>query len=183
MRPILFFAAVVLMLSSCSTPKNTAQFYQTYKNEPGVTNFKLPGWLVWLGGGLVYNSIQEDGSRAALRIARKVGKMRLLASENATVIPPQEINAFLGHIKQNGFDDLLSVRSGGSTVNFMVNDRRGKIRNLLILVNDEDGFVFLDLKTRIKYQEITELINYFIQKSKEEDEKEKEEAEEDTPRA
>jgi hypothetical protein len=172
MKPIsLFFSMLIaIALSSCGTPKNTAQFYQMHKNRPGVTNFKLPGWLVWLGGGIAYNSVRDEDTRAALRVARKVGKLRIMASENAAVIPAEEVRAFMSNIQQNGYEQLLSVREGrSSTVNIMINDRRDKIRNMLILVNDEDGFVFLDLKTRLKYKEITELINYFLEKEEEEE--------------
>lgn len=185
MRPLLLLITLLMVaLSSCGTPKNTAQFYQAHKNRPGVTNFKLPGWLVWFGGGIAYNSIKDEDAKAALRIGRKVGKMRLMASENGTVIPPAEVNAFLSNIKQNGFDELIYVKHESSIVNVMVRDRKNKIRNVLLLVNDQDGFVFLDLKTRIKYDEISDLINYFIRKDKEERKEETEEKQPaTTPRA
>jgi len=171
-----------LLLTSCGAPKTTAQFYQTHKSRPGVTNFKLPGWLVWLGGGITYNSIKDEDTKAALRVARKVGKMRLMASENTGVIPQAEVEAFLGDIKQTGYDDLIYVKHESSIVNVMVRDNKSKIRNVLLMVHDQDGFVFLDLKTRIKYDEISDLINYFLKKEDEEKEKEKEKVEE-VPRA
>lgn len=182
MRPLLLLIALLaITLSSCSTPKNTAQFYQAHKNRPGVTNFKLPGWLVWFGGGIAYNAIKDEDTKAALRIGRKVGKMRLMASENGSVIPPEEVEAFLRHIKQNGFDELVYVKHESSIVNVMVQDRKNKIRHLMILVNEQDGFVFLDLKTRIKYSEISDLINYFIKKDSEVEEKEAEQDQKQQP--
>lgn len=186
MRLLTFLILLVsLALTSCGTPKNTAQFYQTHKSRPGVTNFKLPGWLVWFGGGIAYNSVKDEDTKAALRIARKVGKMRLMASENTGVIPQAEVEAFLANIKQSGgYDDLMYVKHESSIVNVMVRDSKSKIRNVLLMVHDQDGFVFLDLKTRIKYDEISDLINYFLKKEHEEEEQEEaQEPVEDMPRA
>jgi hypothetical protein len=179
----IFIILLSLALTSCGTPKTTAQFYQTHKSRPGVTNFKLPGWLVWLGGGITYNSIKDEDTKAALRIARKVGKMRLMASENTGAIPQAEVEAFLGNIKQNGYDDLVFVKHESSIVNVMVKDNKSKIRNVMLMVHDQDGFVFLDLKTRIKYDEISDLINYFLKQEKEEEEQEEQEKAEEVPRA
>jgi hypothetical protein len=66
----------------------------------------------------------------------------------------------------------------------MARDHKDKIKNLLLLVRDEDGFVFLDMKSRIKYSEISDLINYFIQmgEKKEKEEEAKEEAPPSIPR-
>lgn len=159
---MLFCCLSILAFTSCSSPKTTAQFYQTYKSQPGVTNFKLPGWVVWLGGGIAYNSVNNEETKTALRFARKVGKIRLMASENGTFLPESELQAFVDNIKDNGYEELIQVESKGSSVNIMARDRRNKIKNLLLLVRDEDGFVFMDLKTRIRYDEIADLINYMI---------------------
>lgn len=183
---MLFCCLSILAFTSCSSPKTTAQFYQTYKSRPGVTNFKLPGWVVWLGGGIAYNSINNESTKTALRFARKVGKMRLMASENGTFLPESELQAFIENIKGNGYEELIQVESKGSSVNIMVRDRRDKIKNLLLLVRDEDGFVFMDLKTRIRYDEVADLINYMINMGddeKAEDTKPTQEAAPAVPRA
>lgn len=175
--PILFFFAVAISFTSCSSPKTTAQFYQTYKKQPGVVNFKLPGWVMWLGGGIAYNSIKNEQTKVAVRYARKIGKFRMMASEKGASIPESELNSFVNHIKSNGYEDLLQIDSPDASVHIMARDHKDKIKNLLLLVRDEDGFVFLDMKSRIKYSEISDLINYFIQmgekKEKEEEAKEK----------
>jgi hypothetical protein len=177
--PILIFCAAVFAFTSCSSPKTTAQFYQTHKKQPGVVNFKLPGWVMWLGGGIVYNSVKDEETKVALRYARKIGKFRMLASEKGAALPESEIKAFVKNIQDNGYEDLLQVDSEGSSVRIMARDNRNKIKNLLLLVRDEDGFVFMDMKSRIKYSEISDFINYFIKMG--EQKGEQEEAEQPKP--
>ncbi len=178
---MLFCCLSILAFASCSSPKTTAQFYQAYKSQPGVTNFKIPGWVVWLGGGIAYNSVNNEETKTVLRFARKVGKMRLMASENGTFLPESELKTFVSNIQANGYEPLIQVESQGSTVNIMARDRRDKVKNLLLLVRDEDGFVFMDLKTRIKYDEIADLINYFIKLGDDEEPQPEAPKEENTP--
>lgn len=140
---------------------------------------------MWLGGGIAYNSLKDKETKVALRYARKIGKLRLLASEKGASLPQSEVNAFVDQIKSNGYEDLIQIDSPGSSVRIMTRDHKDKIKNLLLLIRDEDGFVFMDMKSRIKYSEISDLINYFIQmgeNDKKEEDEEEEKAAPSTPR-
>ncbi|NRA50719.1 MAG: DUF4252 domain-containing protein [Phaeodactylibacter sp.] len=170
--PILLFCVFAFALTSCSSPKTSAQFYQTHKKQPGVVNFKLPGWVMWLGGGIVYNSLKDEEAKVALKYARKIGKLRMLASENGSSLPESELKSFVSHIQKSGYEDLIQVDTPDSSVRIMARDRKDKIKNLMLLVRDEEGFVFMDMKSRIKYSEISDLINYFIQMGEKEEEQE-----------
>lgn len=164
MRAFLLLSILaVLAFSSCSSPKTSTQFYKAHKKGEGVTNFRLPGWVVWLGAGLAYNSVRDEDAKAALRLARKVGRLQLLAADEAGAIPPEAVNDFLRNSKVQGYEELLSVRSGKTVVNISARGRRDRIRNLLLLVNDEDGFVFLHLKSRVRTKDINQLIEQLMQ--------------------
>ncbi|MCB9277208.1 MAG: DUF4252 domain-containing protein [Lewinellaceae bacterium] len=173
-----FLAA--FLLSSCSSPKTTAQFYQQYKHREGVTNFKMPGWVVWLGGGIAYNSVRNEKSRMYLGLARKVGKMRFMASEDGMAITPEEINSFLSNIRQNGYEDLLHVKDAESNFSILVRDNDGqKLKNLVILGYDDGELFFFDMKSRLKYEDIVDVTNRIL--SGERPGKKKHEQEEEPP--
>lgn len=181
MRAFLLFSILaVLALSSCGSPKTSTQFYKAHKKGEGVTNFRLPGWVVWLGAGLAYNSVRDEDAKAALRLARKVGRLQLLAADEAGAIPAEAVNDFLRNSKVQGYEELLSVKSGKTVVNISARGRRDRIRNLLLLVNDEDGFVFLHLKSRVRTKDINQLIEQLMQLR--EKPEEEQEAEPELPR-
>lgn len=159
---ILCLSAAAFFFSSCSSPKTTAQFYQQYKHREGVTNFKMPGWLVWLGGGIAFNSVRNEDSRAYIGLARKVGKMRFMASEDATAIPSEEISAFLSSIRRNGYEDLLQVKDGESSFTILARDNGQKLKNLVILGFDDGELFFFDMKSRLRYEDITEVANRIL---------------------
>ena len=168
-------------LSSCNSPKTTAQFYHAHKHKEGVTNFKVPGWLVWMGGGIAQGFVQDPDTKAALRLARKVKKLRFMATEDYNPITTAEVNEFVNHIRGNGFEDLIMVREGSSTVHILSREKKEKLRNLVILVNDEEEFVFMDMKSRLKYEDLSELVNTILKaenmKTEEEQKQEEQPAE------
>ena len=166
MRTIIIIAILglfTLSLSSCSSPKTTAQFYHTHKHKQGVTNFKVPGWLVWMGGGLAQSLVQDPEAKAGLRLARKVKKLRFMATEGDNPITAVEVSDFVSHIRTSGFEDLIMVKEGSSTVHILSRERKDKLRNLVILVNDEEEFVYMDMKSRLKYEDLSELVNTILE--------------------
>ena len=67
------------------------------------------------------------------------------------------------------------VKEGSSTVHILSREKKEKLRNLVILVNDEEEFVFMDMKSRIKYEDLSELVNTILKSEnmkKEQDEEE-----------
>lgn len=164
-------------LSSCGTPKTTAQFYHTHKHKEGVTNFKMPGWLIWIGGGIAQSAVQDPNAKAGLRLARKVKKLRFMATEGDNPITAAEVSDFITNIRSTGYEDLLIVQDGSSTVHMLSREKKEKLKNLVILVNDEEEFVFMDMKSRLKYEDLTGLANSFL-KNKEEEKPAEEPAEE-----
>jgi hypothetical protein len=170
--PFILALAVLFSVafSSCSSPKTTAQFYQSQKRKQGVTNFKLPGWAVWTGAGVARLFVKEPQAKAALKLARKTGKIRFMTTEEAGLISNQDLTRFVGELKQNGYEDLIQIRERNTLVNIMARDKKDKLRNLLVMVNEEDSFVFFDIKSRLKYEEIGALIEYFIERDNQEEE-------------
>lgn len=152
-----------IALSSCQSPKTAAQFYQTHKRQKGVQNFKIPGWLIWTGAGIGKAFVKEPEAKAALQLAKRIGKVRMMMTEETSPISAKEVSAFLGHIKSDGYEDLLQVRSEGTTVSILVLEKKEKLRNMLILVNEEDSFFYFDLKTRLRYKDLSKMINKIME--------------------
>lgn len=165
---------LAVSLSSCGSPKTAARFYHTHKHKEGVTNFKVPGWLIWMGGGIAQSAVKDPEAKAGLRLARKVKKLRFMATEDDNPITAAEVGDFITNIRSTGYEDLLSVREGRSTVHILSREKKEKLKNLLILVNDEEEFVFMDMKSRLKYEDLTDLANTIL-KSKEAAEQEQSE--------
>lgn len=158
---VLFILSV--LLASCGSPNSVSRFYQDHKRLDGVHNATIPGWLVYIGSGFAYDIIGNEDMRMALRLARKVKRLQFMSSEDMA-IAPDEVQAFVQTIRLDGFEDLLVVRDEESTVNIMVRERNEKLRHLIILVNDDSEFTFVNLRTNIRMEDLSKVIQYYINK-------------------
>ncbi len=136
------------------------QFYREYKKAEGVTNIKLPGWLIRLGSGLAYNSVDDPMTQEALQLARKVQQMRLLVSETGGAIPAGAVRQLAFDLKdRHGFEDLLYVRDRDTQVEILTQDQAGTLRELVLLVHEVGGdFVMLSLRSKLTLDDLSHFI-------------------------
>lgn len=128
-------------------------------------NFTVPGWLVWFGSGIANEIVKDEDIKVGLRLARKVKKLRFMIAEEHNPITQSEINSFVRQLKQNnGFEDLVYVREENTNVNILVRDKKEKIRDIVILVSEDDEFIYFNMKSKIKYKDIAEVVNHFLKK-------------------
>ncbi len=161
---LLLLPLLSLLLSSCGSPATVNAFYREHKRKEGVRNFTIPGWLVWLGTGLANSVIEDEETRVALRLAKKVKRLQLMITEDANPISSLDVRSFVSSIHDNGFEDLIYVRDQETTINIVVKEQRNKLRHLVVLVNDDSDFVFINMRTNIKVKDISKLIRYFLEK-------------------
>ena len=142
------------------------QFYREYKRGKEVKNFRVPGWLVKLGSKIALRHSKDPNVKPALSLAKKFGKMKIMISEGGRNIPPEAVKRLTAKLRRQKFDDWIYVREEGITVNIMAREFKGMLRNLLILVNDEEEFVFLSVKTKIKAKDIGKVVEWYMKTHK-----------------
>lgn len=119
---------------------------------------------MWVGTGLAHEMVDDEDTKLALRFAKKVKKLRVMIAEENTAISSYDVKSFVNEIKQKDYEDLIYVRDGETTVNTLVKDKNGKLKDLVFLVKDEEEFVFLSMKSNIKVEDVTELIKNYLGK-------------------
>lgn len=164
MRTAILLLTLVALSSSLSAQNTVGEFYQKFKKQDEVTNFKLPGWLVWIGTGLVYNSVKDEETRTWLRLARKLGKFRLMQSENSNSIPKEDLSNFVSGLKaKSGYDDLVYVRNEDTDLNVMIREgSNGRLKELLVVGSDDGETIFLSAKTRLRMKDINQVLDHYL---------------------
>jgi len=152
-------------LLSAQTPALN-QFYRQYKRGKEVKNFRVPGWVVKLGSKIALRHSKDPNAKPALSLAKKFGKMKIMISEGGRSIPPQAVERLTAQLRRQKFDDWIYVREEGTTVNIMARESKGRLRNLLILVNEGDEFVFLSVKTKLKARDIGKVVEWYMKTHK-----------------
>ncbi|MEO0340836.1 MAG: DUF4252 domain-containing protein, partial [Bacteroidota bacterium] len=148
------------MLSSAQNP--TKAFYKTHKKKEGVFNIKVPGWLIWVGAGMVYNGVNNPEAKAAIKMARHIKTTRVMYSEGAIDNLRPEIESFVNQISKKNFDELVTVNSDGTYVRVMGNIKRDKIKQMVILVDDDGELAYVSAKSNLRVKHISNLIKYYM---------------------
>lgn len=181
----LLFCICFICFSLSATAQNRAikKFYHKYKKEDNTVNFVLPGFLVWFGTGMANEIVKDEEAKIFLRFAKKFKTMRLLVMEDQNTITAEDYNNLIAGVKKNNYEELISVKQKGTQIHIMGRGNSKKFKNLLILVSEEDSFVMMNMKTKIKPKDLNRLINDLmkLEKVKEKIKKEEKPKEEETP--
>jgi len=134
-------------------------FYHTYKRHEDARKFSIPGWVFRLGSTIAQKHVDGEGEKEAIKMAKKIKKLRLLVMENTNSVSKDDVNRMLSRAKgKEGFEDLLMVSSEGTKINMLARSKGDMIKNLLILVSEEDQFVMVSLKSKLKISDLNKLL-------------------------
>lgn len=163
----IFMALMLLaipMTSFAQKNKSIKKFYRQYKKGKEVRNFIIPGFLIRFGTGLARDVVDTDEQYEMLKLMRTIRQARILVSEDFNPVKKGDFNDLVKNAKTAAYEDLISVRSEDADVQIMINEKGNKIKGLLILVSEEDTFMLLHLKTKLKYEDINKALKLFEDK-------------------
>ena len=126
-------------------------FYAKYKHQPNTMAITLPGWLVKFG-------LSVSGEQAEMKkykpLMRGFHSLRVLIMEEKNYASPEEVKALVKHAKEHRFKDLVAIKEGKDRVNILLREKKTKkkeiIKNIMILVSEEDELVLVTLNGRWK---------------------------------
>ncbi len=123
-------------------------FYYRYKQYQGVTSISLPGWLVKSAVGISKPFLQEKEHRLALQMLGKLGRIRILTSESLSIKDKHEDQL-------RGYEILFYVKSDNKDVYVWMHEHKKRAKKkLVILVNQPESFFYLDLKAKLKPEQL-----------------------------
>ncbi len=142
------------------------RFYNKYKFDENTTKVSLPGWLIKIGAGVAKKHVDNEEEKAALDLAKHIRKMKVLVMEDGHSVDPRDVKKMVRKARaKHNFSDLISVRSADANVNIMIREKKDKIKNMLVVVEEENEFVLLSLKTSLKIEDLNHFI-HSLQKDK-----------------
>lgn len=160
----------VLLLTSCGN-SHINSFYHKHRWKKGVINFNVPGWLIYLGTGVVYEGAKDAETKMLMKLGKKVKGIRVMVTEDRSKISQKSVDKLIRKLRGDNFDDLIYIKDGTSKISIMGQERKLKIRNLFIMVEEEEELVMLNLRTKLKLSEVAKLIKEYQKQQKKESEK------------
>ena len=172
MKKLLFFFCLSLLVPVFTQAQTQSlnKFYRKYKRGKESVNFTLPGFVFKLGAAIGKNHVEGEAQKEAVKLAKGIKKMRLLVIEEYNPVTNADYSDLIQGLNQEGIEEMITVRTDGTRVNLMMREKKEKIKNLLILVSSEDTFVMVSAKTKLKLDQIVEVVNQAMHEMEEEEE-------------
>ncbi|MFK7807244.1 MAG: DUF4252 domain-containing protein [Saprospiraceae bacterium] len=160
-------AVILFPLLAAAQSPSINQFYRKHKRDDGAINATLPGWVIKLGVGIARPFVDDEEIKVGLRMTRKVRKAKFLVMEEESRISQGEYMQLVRAVKKDRYEELVQIRDEGENVAIFAREKKDYISRLLILVREEDSFVLLSLKTKLKPKHINKAINDILELQKE----------------
>jgi hypothetical protein len=126
-------------------------FYNTYRGVDGATNISVGSFLIRIASAFV----EDHQTRTLIRKAKRV---RLIAFDDVDVLRQKDLTRLINGVKNETFEELMTVKEDGSQVRVFGKEEGDWIRNILLLVDEEDEFVMIGIKCKMTYDDITAIM-------------------------
>ena len=121
----------------------------------------LPGFVLGMGANFARKHMDKEDEKAlmALEFTKSIKSIRLLVMEETNLVSQKDYTKLVdGLKKKDKLSDLITVREGNTSVNILARDKKKHISNLVILVNEEDEFVMISFKAKLRYKDLNKFL-------------------------
>jgi len=138
-----FLLLMISLFCSCLLYAQNSAFnrlFEKYENEDEVTVVNISKSMFNLIPGNI-----KTGNVDIKNIVPKIESMRLLTSDKSSL--KDKMNADFKDLvdKDKDYEELMRVKSGKSNISFNLKKKGDLIRELIMLVNDEEDFVVIQI--------------------------------------
>ena len=148
----------VLLPFGMSAQKSSKKFYHKYKKAANTVNFTIPGFALGLGASIARKHMEKE-DRLALELTKSIKSIRFLVMEETNLVSYRDYTELVAGLKgKDKMEELITIRDEGTSVNILIREKRKHISNLMILVNEEDTFVMISLKTKLRYKDLNKFL-------------------------
>jgi hypothetical protein len=120
-----------------------------------VESVKIGGLLLWMGKMIETTDDIPDS-------AKNINKIEVYDLSDCKADIKQEISREINNLKSDrNYETLIQVREKGKNVKILAKRKKDSIKELLILVSDNDEPVIVRLQGNIKQKDLTALVNKY----------------------
>ena len=123
------------------------QFFDTYGDNDNFTLIDVKGSL------LNMMSDKKDPNK----IRKVTGFQLLSAPKGSGGLQPSAVEGFAKKIKRESFEDLVTIRDQDTFINFMMQERGGFVKELIMVINEPESFTIMSLRGNIPLDELEDL--------------------------
>jgi hypothetical protein len=151
---ILTFFLLAGQMSLCQS-QAVMDFHNKYKDNGKYLSVHIEGGLLKMLSNVDTN---DEDTREFLNAVSKIEGIDIHSiNRDEGDFGESDINSFKRDIKRENFDELMIVRDGDSDINFLIKEKRGKINELLLVVDEPDDFTIVNISGEIDLKTIAKV--------------------------
>ena len=130
-------------------------FQNKYKDSGKYFNIRIEGGLL-----RVLSDVQSDDpdSRDFINLVKGIDAINIHSiCKSETHFDDGDFTSLLHKVKREHFEDLMVVNGSDGKINFLIKELRGRVSDLLMLVNNDDEFLVMDISGDIDLHSIAKL--------------------------
>lgn len=135
---------------SFAQSKVVQRFYDQYRGLENVENIKLRGWMLRMASNL------SDSADDA-QLLRKISNLQILTTEDVSLINKQDRQSFLKNLREDAFEDLITIQKGEQLVEMMIREDGDMITDFILMVSGESEFLLINMEGGLKFSDLNDL--------------------------
>lgn len=152
---VLLLPILLLLLTSCN--RNVSTLFHELKKYPHTEYVSLSFPFI--------NLIKLAASdKESSQIIKKVKSIKVLNMEKCNEESKKIFRKKTNALTQNGYETLLKVNDEGENVSVLSKIQKEKIKEILIIVTDENECSLIQIRANLQMEDINKLINNDMRK-------------------
>lgn len=159
MKKLILMIAAVAMVSFTNAQSPTDDLFEKYSNEEGFTIVKVTKELFNLFADFAEEAEGEE-MEDFNQVVKGLEQIRILMFEGSGKSDPdvlQDFKSELSDVKLKDFTELMTVREQDEMVKFMIRKNGKNIKELLLLINQDEEAGFISITGNIDLKSIAKL--------------------------
>jgi len=152
---IILFALLLLGQAGFSQSQAVENFHNKYKDNGKYISVRIDGGILNILSGIETN---DEEAREMLEAMTKIDAINVHSIDrDEDEFAESDITKFKKDVQKEKYDELMIVRDGDTDVDFLVKEKKGKISDLLLVVDEPDEFTIVSISGEIDLKTIAEI--------------------------
>lgn len=130
-------------------------FHEKFRDNGKYMSVRIDGGLLKLFSNIETNDEEAQDLMDAMEKIEAIDIHAINREDDG--FKESDLNKFKKEVKKENYDELMIVRDGDTKLDFLIKEKRGKISDLLLLIDEEDEFVIVNISGEIDLNTIAKI--------------------------
>ena len=109
----------------------------------------------------IASNLEDEEGEVLQRLAENINGVEVMSIPMyKSGLMPEEIKGLRNDLTRNDFEEYVTMRDGDRKVNVMAQGKAKEVKNMVVLVEEENEFVLMNVNGTISMKDVAALKNY-----------------------